>query len=61
MSMQGGFLSRGKARDARLTAVIIRADGRVEDLGTIAYWHRNPLRRWAWKLTRFVKDKLNGR
>ena len=28
-----------------LTAVITRADGRVEDLGIVGYWHRNPLRR----------------
>jgi hypothetical protein len=26
-------------------AVVIRADGTREDLGTISYWHRNPLRR----------------
>lgn len=22
-----------------------RADGKIEDLGTIAYWHRNPIKR----------------
>lgn len=33
--------------ELRLAAVITRADGRVETLGDIAYWHRNPLRR-AW-------------
>jgi hypothetical protein len=45
MAIQGGMLTNAKARESRITAVITRADGRVEDLGTIAYWHRNPLRR----------------
>lgn len=21
---------------------------RVEDLGTVSYWHKNPIRRWLW-------------
>jgi hypothetical protein len=33
-------------------ARIIRADGSVEDLGAIAYWHRNPLKRLAWRIAR---------
>ncbi|MEA2704742.1 MAG: hypothetical protein QOD63_2687 [Actinomycetota bacterium] len=33
-----------------IEAVIIRADGTREDQGIVAYWHRNPLRRWAWRL-----------
>jgi hypothetical protein len=36
---------------ARLSvdAVIIRKDGRREELGTIAYWHRSWWRRaWWW-------------
>jgi MoaA/NifB/PqqE/SkfB family radical SAM enzyme len=35
----------------RLEAVVIRADGTREEVGTIAFWHRNPLvrlwHRWA--------------
>lgn len=47
MSRMGGtVLTRSKARQSEITAVITRADGRVENLGRIAYWHRNPLRRW---------------
>jgi hypothetical protein len=41
-----------------LQAVIIRADGRREQLGTIAYWHRNPLRR-LWARIRGIKGKFN--
>lgn len=33
-------------------ATIIRADGTVEPLGVVSYWHRNPLRRFAWGLKR---------
>lgn len=38
-------------REASFSAVVIRADGTREDLGEIAYWHRNPLRRIWWRLT----------
>jgi hypothetical protein len=43
---------RGKPCEASIEATITRADGRVEKLGTIAYWNRNPLRRWWFSLTR---------
>ncbi len=39
-----------KAREVTLSAVITRADGTVEDLGVIAYKHRNPLKQLAWRL-----------
>lgn len=29
---------------------ITRADGTVIELGTLAYWHANPLRRLAWRI-----------
>jgi hypothetical protein len=35
-------------KSMRLEAVVIRADGTRRELGVIAYYHRNPLRRlWA--------------
>jgi hypothetical protein len=37
-----------------LRAVITRADGTVEDLGVIAYWHKNPLKRLAWRVSKFL-------
>ena len=43
---------RGEARKASIEAVITRADGRIERLGTIAYWHKNPLKRLWFRLTR---------
>lgn len=41
---------RGKVREATIEVVVTRADGTVEKLGTVAYYHRNPLRRWAWRI-----------
>jgi len=43
------------ASSAELRAVVIRADGTVEDLGMIAYWHKNPLKRLAWRVYKFLK------
>lgn len=37
-------------KSAELSIVVTRADGSVEDLGVVAYWHKNPLRRWAYRL-----------
>lgn len=37
-------------QEASISAVVIRADGRREDLGTISYWNRNPLKRLMWRL-----------
>ena len=44
-------------REAELSAVIIRADGTVEDLGRVAYYHRNPLRRILWRLARVMRRR----
>jgi hypothetical protein len=43
-------------KEAQIQAVVIRADGTREDLGTISYFHKNPLRRWFWRL----KEMLRG-
>lgn len=39
---------RGGLMRVTMDAVIIRADGTREDLGTVGYWHRNPIKRWGW-------------
>ena len=40
--------TQAKVSQMTLEAVVIRADGSREDLGTIAYWHKSRLRRmWA--------------
>ena len=45
-----GFAS---AKEASISARIIRADGSVEDKGVIAYWSSNPLKRIAFRLRKF--------
>jgi hypothetical protein len=46
------------ARTAEVRLVITRADGRVEDLGRVAYWHRNPIRRALGNALIWIKEKL---
>lgn len=55
MKLGNGLVASG-ATSARISAVITRANGQVEDLGVISYWHRNPLKRAAF----FMKKKLKG-
>ena len=38
------------AKSITVEAVVIRADGTQEDLGTVAYWHKNPLKRLAFRI-----------
>lgn len=42
--------AQSEIKQATIEAVVIRADGTREDLGTISYWHKNPFRRLLWKL-----------
>jgi hypothetical protein len=39
-----------KVKEMVLSAQVIRADGTVEDLGTIQYWHSNPIKRIIWRI-----------
>ncbi len=52
----GDMLARAKPREQSMSVVVVRADGRREDHGVVSYWHRNPLRRWAWALRRRLKE-----
>ena len=51
-----GFTASSNVKEAQIQAVVIRADGTRESLGTIAYFHKNPFRRWLWRL----KEMLRG-
>lgn len=42
--------AKGGATEVSIAAVVIRADGTKEDLGVVSYWHKNPLKRLAWRL-----------
>lgn len=53
----GELSTRGKVREQSMSVVVIRADGTREDHGVVSYWHRNPLRRWAFALRRMLKER----
>lgn len=40
----------GGIRATSTSAVVIRADGTRVDLGRVAYWHTNSIRRMAWQI-----------
>ena len=44
-----------------IEAVVYRADGRVEKLGIISYYHRNPLKRLAMKVSIFCRINVYWR
>lgn len=48
--MEQGFISQQPLKSISLEATVIRANGDVEELGTVAYWHRNPLKRLVSRL-----------
>ena len=52
MAADPGEMAVEQPSSAELHAVIIRADGRREDLGVITASYRNPLRQWWWRLVR---------
>jgi hypothetical protein len=41
---------REDIKSAQIDAVIIRADGSRENLGTVAYYHKNPLKRLQFRI-----------
>jgi hypothetical protein len=43
-----------KVKEMVLEAVITRADGTVENLGAIQYWHQNPLKRFIWRFKQWL-------
>ena len=45
------------AKEAIIEMIVTRADGTVENLGVVSYWHRNPLKRLAWRVKKYFKGK----
>jgi hypothetical protein len=50
-----GVQAPAGAKSVEIQAVVIRADGTREDLGTVAYWNKNPLRRVWWGVKRWLR------
>lgn len=48
--MTGTVHSHLQAKEITISAVVHRANGKVENLGVISYYHRNPLKRLLWWL-----------
>ena len=42
--------AKGGLKEVTIEAVVIRKDGRREDLGTVSYWNKNPVKRLIWRL-----------
>jgi hypothetical protein len=58
--MSGNIQLRQKTKEASLSAVITRADGTIENLGVVSYYHRNPIRVLLWKLGRMFGLKARS-
>jgi hypothetical protein len=43
------------AREAIIEMIVTRADGTVENLGVVSYWHRNPFKRLLWRIRKMLK------
>ena len=43
------------AKQISVEASVIRADGSVEPLGVVAYWHQNPLKRLAFRTKQLLR------
>jgi hypothetical protein len=43
-----------KIKSTSLEMTITRADGRIEHLGTVQYWHANPLMRLIWRVRKVL-------
>jgi hypothetical protein len=49
------YAGRGVAQTS-ISAKVLRADGSVkQDLGVIAYWHKNPLKRAMWRIRQWLR------
>ena len=46
--------STAKVKQMEISAIITRADGTIENLGTIQYWHKNPLKRIIWRIKKWL-------
>lgn len=48
------------AKAVTFEAVITRADGTIENLGVVAYYDKNPIKVWTWKVQRLWKRMFKG-
>jgi hypothetical protein len=44
----------GDCKSAEVSMQIIRANGKIEDLGVVSYYHKNPLKRAIFKIRQML-------
>lgn len=49
------IIQTSSVKESSIKAVVVRADGTIEDLGVISYWHKNPFKRLWFKVKKFFK------
>ena len=47
-------VANSNAKELHLSATVIRADGTVVELGVIDYWHKNPIKRFIWRIKKWL-------
>jgi hypothetical protein len=52
------FQGTSDCKSAELSMVVIRADGSKEDLGVVAYYHKNPLKTAIFKIKQYFKVRF---
>ena len=48
------------AKEIQFIATVTRADGTVEELGVIDYWHKNPIKRIIWRIKKWLHRYKEG-
>jgi hypothetical protein len=47
-------MAQSNAKELQIEATVIRADGTIEKLGVIQYWHKNPFKRILWRIKKWL-------
>lgn len=48
------FKTKSGPKEIKISAVVMRKDGRIEDLGVIAYQNKSWLKTFVWKLKKWI-------
>jgi hypothetical protein len=50
--------AQSNVKQMDISIVIVRADGTIEDLGQVQYWHKNPIKRITWRIKKWLQSSL---
>lgn len=42
------------AKETQLEITVIKADGTVVSYGVVSYWHKNPIKRFIWRIKKWL-------